>query len=338
MSKLNHKLGEKFVGASIGRPHFGETAKKEKGITLIALIITIIVMLILTGVALSIALGENGIIDKATQAVEQTKIATDKELLISAAIGAMGNDGKVNLSAIVLPEGFTGSNGTYTSENGHTFTVSENGDIVYTGSDDVIQNGDGVQTETVDLNGTYYHISDIGDNTEYYEIVDNKAFRYIAFDSKDNETTTQEIDIWQIDKENKTFEFRFYEDNNNLDVYDSMVCPYMFIEENGNIVNKAFIFAGVLCVQNEKSVKYGGLNGTYYTEDGTKRITFDSVNSTVNGETDYNKTGRWNSNEDINNESYCIFDGYLVIGAYISSERNDYTIVECDGDTYYKQD
>ena len=37
----------------------------NKAITLIALIITIIVLLILTGVTLNFALGENGIINKA---------------------------------------------------------------------------------------------------------------------------------------------------------------------------------------------------------------------------------------------------------------------------------
>ena len=42
--------------------------KKEKGITLIALIITIIVMLILVAVTLTIALGDNGIIAKAREA------------------------------------------------------------------------------------------------------------------------------------------------------------------------------------------------------------------------------------------------------------------------------
>ena len=117
----------------------------NKGITLIALIITIIVMLILTGVTLSITLGDNGLVNKAKTASEEIQREIDRELLLSAVVGAIGNDGKVNLSAIVLPEGFTGSNGTYTSKNGHTFTVSENGEIVYTGEgnngDNIIDNG-----------------------------------------------------------------------------------------------------------------------------------------------------------------------------------------------------
>ena len=42
--------------------------KGQKGITLVALIITIIVMLILVAVTLSIALGDNGIIGNAKEA------------------------------------------------------------------------------------------------------------------------------------------------------------------------------------------------------------------------------------------------------------------------------
>ena len=310
---------------------------KEKGITLISLILTVIIMLILTGVALSIALGENGIVEKAYEAVEATQIATDKELLLSSAIGAMGNDGKVNLSAMVLPEGFTGSNGTFTCEDGHTFTVSENGDIVYTGSDDVIQNGDGVQTETVDLNGKYYFTGGIGDESEYMEIVDNNKLRYIYNDYENDDEEVYEFTIASIDEANQVCEIREYEDMNNLDIYETMIMPYMIIEENGVVTNKVIFFDGLLLAQNENNIEYGGISGTYYNEDETKRITFDPVNSTVNGETDNNKTGIWQSNRNIKNGSYCIFDGYLLIMGQISSERNDYTVVECNGDTYYKQ-
>ena len=45
----------------------------NKGITLIALVITIIVLLILAGVSLGILTGDNGILTQATKAAEQTK-------------------------------------------------------------------------------------------------------------------------------------------------------------------------------------------------------------------------------------------------------------------------
>ena len=53
--------------------------KNEKGITLIALVITIIVLLILAGVALSMVAGNEGILTKAEIAASETEIAGAKE-------------------------------------------------------------------------------------------------------------------------------------------------------------------------------------------------------------------------------------------------------------------
>ena len=54
--------------------------KGQKGITLVALIITIIVMLILVGVSISVALN-GGLFTKATTAVEETKKTTVEEAI-----------------------------------------------------------------------------------------------------------------------------------------------------------------------------------------------------------------------------------------------------------------
>ncbi|MCI9063557.1 MAG: hypothetical protein HFJ17_03010 [Clostridia bacterium] len=53
--------------------------KENKGITLIALVITIIVLLILAGVAISMLSGDNGILRQAAKAKEETEIAGKKE-------------------------------------------------------------------------------------------------------------------------------------------------------------------------------------------------------------------------------------------------------------------
>ena len=53
----------------------------ERGITLIALIITIIVLLILAGVSISMVVGENGILNRATDASKKTKFASEKEAI-----------------------------------------------------------------------------------------------------------------------------------------------------------------------------------------------------------------------------------------------------------------
>ena len=56
----------------------GQT-KKQNGITLIALVITIIVMLILAGVSINLVVGENGILGKAQSAVTKTNRAKIEE-------------------------------------------------------------------------------------------------------------------------------------------------------------------------------------------------------------------------------------------------------------------
>lgn len=52
-------------------------SKRNKGITLIALVITIIILLILSAVTISTLTGENGLFKRAIQAKKQTEIAAD---------------------------------------------------------------------------------------------------------------------------------------------------------------------------------------------------------------------------------------------------------------------
>ncbi len=56
-----------------------EQQVRERGITLIALVITIIILLILTGITIGLVTGENGILAQATRATEATEIAQENE-------------------------------------------------------------------------------------------------------------------------------------------------------------------------------------------------------------------------------------------------------------------
>ena len=57
--------------------------KADKGITLVALIITIIVLLILAGVSISMVLTDNGLINKAQKSVDtyENKAVKENEML-----------------------------------------------------------------------------------------------------------------------------------------------------------------------------------------------------------------------------------------------------------------
>ena len=53
--------------------------KQQKGITLVALVITIVVLIILAGVAISLTLSDNGIFNKATEGRENYMWAANEE-------------------------------------------------------------------------------------------------------------------------------------------------------------------------------------------------------------------------------------------------------------------
>lgn len=58
--------------------------KQQKGITLIALVITIVVLIILAGVAISMTLSDNGIFNRAREARDKyTNAARDEEKFVN---------------------------------------------------------------------------------------------------------------------------------------------------------------------------------------------------------------------------------------------------------------
>ena len=80
--------------------------KEDGGITLIALVLTIIVILILAGISISMLTGENGILNKAIEAREKTEIETKKEQRKLAQSEAIMSNEKRTYKGIIIPEGF----------------------------------------------------------------------------------------------------------------------------------------------------------------------------------------------------------------------------------------
>ena len=94
----------------------------KKGITLIALVITIIVLLILAGVTIATLTGENGILTKASEASQKTEVANEQEQVELAYTAASSN----NWGEDIMPEDIqkeleklVGENKTKTTENGN---------------------------------------------------------------------------------------------------------------------------------------------------------------------------------------------------------------------------
>ena len=74
--------------------------KKNFGITLIALVVTIIVLLILAGISISMLTGQNGILNRAAEAKEKTEDAQTEEQIKLAVMSSVGTDGLINLNQL----------------------------------------------------------------------------------------------------------------------------------------------------------------------------------------------------------------------------------------------
>ena len=89
--------------------------KNNKGITLVALVVTIVVLLILAGVSINLVLGNNGIIAKAKEAETKSAEASQNDLkgmngLVSEMEGALAGNGSGN-------GGAGGSGNNFVTEN-----------------------------------------------------------------------------------------------------------------------------------------------------------------------------------------------------------------------------
>ena len=114
---------------------------KASGITLIALVITIIVLLILAGISIMMLTGENSILNRAGQAKEDTVVGQEKEAIAVAYNGVLTNTQGAGVGADDLQEELRNNgnkNATAVSkddkievtfETGHVYIVGEDGSI-----------------------------------------------------------------------------------------------------------------------------------------------------------------------------------------------------------------
>ena len=112
---------------------------KQKGITLIALVITIVVLLILAAVSIATLTGQNGILNQADKAKENTAKETAREKVAVEVLGSYGRDGNLdhklledNLNNI---KGIEGVLSPITElpltviVDGYPVTIKDNGDV-----------------------------------------------------------------------------------------------------------------------------------------------------------------------------------------------------------------
>ena len=71
--------------------------KGTRGITLIALVVTIIVLLLLAGISISMLTGNNSILNRAGEAKDETEKGQEKEIVELSAVQAMGKNKRGNI-------------------------------------------------------------------------------------------------------------------------------------------------------------------------------------------------------------------------------------------------
>ena len=219
--------------------------KNAKGITLIALVITIIVLLILAGVVIATLTGDNGILGKAKTAKTTNDEEKAKEQIKIAVMGSYGKDGELNYDDLTKNLGQIGikdlpNEASYPLEvtlDGVSATIEANGEVNFTTSGGYTQTGDTITSPDGKT-------MKVGDYVDYDPILGANAsdLTYTSTTDKTGASSEQEF---------------------NVSTYKSAGYGWRILGvSNGKIrlISEEFIGAGT----------YTDSNRTYYTLKGQK--------------------------------------------------------------------
>ena len=245
--------------------------KNKNGITLIALVVTIVVLLILAGVTLNLVLDNNGIIQKSKEARSETIVADEKEKVemayVSAALKKLGD----TVTAEELQEELDSSVGagkTVVTTNGDdTLNVLFNA----TGNNYNVDNG---AVEKIEIDNTKMAIFDTGKNVakKMYALAPDGYMKYafwvnnLSIDGIKKYKGTPDLTIMtEANIVSWAEGYNAYEQNPSA--YKSMIpegtklCPiYMWFEESGEEIRGMDGSVGLTEITNsntQKKVKTG---------------------------------------------------------------------------------
>ena len=125
--------------------------KQTKGITLIALVITIIVLLILAGVTINMLTGDNGILKQATNAREtNTKAELEEQVKLAVMASKVNNTASINLETLETElNKISGATITKSTEDKLPWTVKkESYEVTITADGTITTNTTGKDDET----------------------------------------------------------------------------------------------------------------------------------------------------------------------------------------------
>lgn len=182
---------------------------KEKGITLIALIVTIIVLLILAGISIGTISGKNGIIDKAQTAKDDTQRSQWEEQIDVAIIDAESKNRKPSMNDVIEELKNKNIINDASQVNEQTGTITTNKPVY-----DIEGKLDDYLGITAEM------IADDENKDKYYgAIIDNYTCQ-----------NSEGVNNWKI----------FYADKNNIYIIADDYIPYEYIPASlaGNKLNQ----------------------------------------------------------------------------------------------------
>lgn len=170
----------------------GIAKNKDSGITLMALVITIIILLILSGISIGMLSGDNSIIKQARNAKTQTDISQEKEILEHAAVAAIGKSKYGNLEKDYLDAELN----KYSEIEG-TEKVDEGIEVAFKSGRIYLVDADGNVSEVIPPDRTGL---EIGDYIDYEPDVVSTAYNLSKNYTNYSSITsiTQENLDWQI--------------------------------------------------------------------------------------------------------------------------------------------
>ncbi len=290
--------------------------KKEKGITLIALVVTIIVLLVLSGISISMLTGENSILKKTGETKQTNEIENEKEKIRLAYISASMKYKTRN--EIILKEDIQNELNSLLGENksvvtncgngfevlirekNYYYTIEENGNITqptklteveYAG--DITKNGkyDGSNLENA------YRIECIEDLVAFSNMVNVEGRAYI------NNMLADVTSKNKINFDGKTVKLTrnlnflskySYDNAERTDFYDDVyLITKLTTGEGWTPIGKEKTFTGNFKISNlyiNGGQSYVGFFG--YVKSNTQAIKFENINITGNIYTNTRKSRR----------------------------------------------
>ena len=152
--KNNERIKLQIKTINLSKKRAKNKIENQRGITLLVLVITIVVLLILAGITISAITGDNGIIKNAGKAKDDTEIANEKEIVEKATVQAMGNNKYGNIEESELQEQLD--------------------KIAQEGKTEVLPVGEEFEVVFIDSK-RYYNVDKNGDISDFQNIIEDKS-------------------------------------------------------------------------------------------------------------------------------------------------------------------